>query len=97
MKIPDASHRSTLHFQKSINNGLEVLANTTNYVLQLDTEIDHKDIRLTVAQSYFGFSDYEKCLVEVQTLGKMVNDSVTDSDIETKLLLALKALTNELK
>lgn len=83
-------------FNTAITLGKEILASTSGFQMKYDSNIDHKDIRLTVAQSYFGLNDYEKCLVEVQALGKMANDSATDLDIETKLLSVLKELADEL-
>ena len=83
-------------FTKTITLAKEILASDSNFEMTYDSRMNHKDIRLVLAQSYFAINDYEKSLTEVQLLGKLANSAATDSDLETQLLSALRDLADEL-
>ena len=81
----------------SVDAGEKVLSASTEFKMLYDTSINAKDVRLVVAQSYFQLLQYEHCLKEVQTLGKLQNVSASDTQLIEKLLDAMRVLANELK
>ena len=85
------------NYTSAITLGNEILTTNSSFEMKYDSTVNHKDIRLTVAQSYFALNDYSNCLTHVQTLGKLTNSSPSDSDIETSLLNVLRDLSDELK
>lgn len=75
----------------------EVLVGSPDFEMLYDSKVNHKDVRLTLAQSYLDLIKYADCLTEVKALGKLSGTSATDSDLKAKLLVALGELATELR
>lgn len=84
-------------YQNAVNYCLDVLQSSNAFEMMYDTTINHKDVRLTLAQSYFQLKQYSDCLEQVKQLGKLQNTNDSDSELTEKLLHALKTLSEELK
>ena len=83
-------------FSNAISHGNNLLERDSEFSLLFGLNIDFKDIRLVMAQSFYALKLYEDCLKEVQRLGKLSELNSSDENIETHLLNALKILITEL-
>ena len=86
-----------LNFQQAIILGNTLIENDNQFSMIFDSEINLKDIRLTIAQSYFALNNYSDCLKEVQLLGKLLDAKISDITIEERLLNSLRILIEEIK
>ena len=74
-----------------------LIENDNQFTMVFDPEVNLKDIRLTIAQSYFALNNYSDCLKEVQLLGKLLDAKISDITIEERLLNSLRILIEEIK
>ena len=84
-------------YAKSIEYGTAVVTSDDGFKMTFDEKINIKDVRFTIARSYFDLNQYEKCLTEVQHLGKLFGTSPDDVNLKQLVLNALNSLMDELK
>ena len=85
------------NYERSILIGNEILAENQNFEMAWDNAINHKDVRLALAQAHFAMKNYQSSLLKIQELGKLNGLLINSNQFEEKLLEALKALADELK
>lgn len=73
------SRHAAANYQQAITDGISVLARDSVWVFSQDPRIDHSDLKVTVAASYFAVADFAKSLLYVQQLDPAFTADVTVS------------------
>lgn len=98
-----AVHRDLPDFPSAIQDALAALSLDPNYRFAYDSAIDYRDVRIILAQSYFGISDYPSAQQQVGILDPAngldpatsttwVVDGVSYNTYQEALLMKIEAL-----